>query len=98
MLLAPQLVNWTFPEEAPQFVSLSDHCAYRQLLHLPGNSYAGRYPTVGVVNLLLHLLGNLYMGAAGQGRAGLCLRCDNQCHVQGLRCVCCAVPAMPQRP
>ncbi len=36
-----QLVNWTFPEEAPQFVSLSDHCAYRQLLHLPGNSYAG---------------------------------------------------------
>ena len=36
-----QLVNWTFPEEAPEFVSLADHCAYRQLLHLPGNSYAG---------------------------------------------------------
>lgn len=36
-----QLVNWTFSEEASEFVSLADHCAYRQLLHLPGNSYAG---------------------------------------------------------
>lgn len=36
-----QLVNWTNAEEAPQFVGLADHCAYRQLLHLPGNSYAG---------------------------------------------------------
>lgn len=37
-------MNWTFPEEASQFVSLADHCAYRQLLHLPGNSYAGGGP------------------------------------------------------
>lgn len=25
-----------------------------------------------------------------QGRAGLCLRCAMQCHVQGLQCLCCA--------
>ena len=39
---APQLVNWTSPEEAPLFVTLPDQCRRKLLLHLSGNSYAAR--------------------------------------------------------
>ncbi|KAL4420482.1 hypothetical protein ABPG75_010138 [Micractinium tetrahymenae] len=37
-----QLVNWTSPAEQRRFVPLTEHCGYKLLLHLAGNSYAGR--------------------------------------------------------
>lgn len=37
-----QLVNWTSPAERQRFVPLTEHCAHKLLLHLAGNSYAGR--------------------------------------------------------
>jgi hypothetical protein len=41
-----QLVNWTSVENRTEFVSLADHCRHKMLLHLPGNSYAGKRASI----------------------------------------------------